>query len=258
MKENTNKIRSNSPGSIEKALELFEIFAIPPYEYTIPELVEKTGFNRTTIHRTLKILMSKDFIMYDESREKYKIGHAMYHVGTVYLYNDNYKKRLMEILVEISEITKESIGMAVKKGDKIMSLLEVELHQPMKFNDFPGKYFPPNKGCYGKCLMAYQPEEEINRMLEGQVFEKTCYNTLTTMEEIKAEYARIRKQGYVTSIDELGTDILATGIPIFDRHDKIAAVVAIAFYRRDGWMEKLESFRKILLSYQEQIKMYMP
>lgn len=252
------KIPGNAPGSIEKALELFEIFAIPPYEYTTPELVEKTGFNRTTIHRTLKILMSKDFIMYDSTSEKYKIGHAMYHVGTVYLYNGNYKERLLEILVEISEITKESIGMAVKKGDKIMSLLEVEIHQPMKFNDFPGKYFPPNKGCYGKCLMAYQSEEYIDQILKGQVFEKTCHNTLTTQEELKKEYARIRKQGYVTSIDELGIDILAVGVPIFDRHDKIAAVVAVAFYRHDGWKEKLDNFRKILLSYQEQISTYMP
>ncbi|NCB42455.1 MAG: IclR family transcriptional regulator [Clostridia bacterium] len=256
---NTQKsIATSTPGSIEKALDLLEIFAIPPYEYTIPELVGKTGFNRTTIHRTLKILMNKDFIMFDRSSEKYKIGHAMYHVGTVYLYNDNYKKRLMEILIEISEITKESIGMAVKKGDKIMSLLEVELHQPMKFNDFPGKYFPPNKGCYGKCLMAYQPPEYIEATLEGQTFEKTCYNTLTTKEELMKEYAQIRMQGYVTSIDELGVDILATGIPIFDRHHKIAAVVAIAFYRSDGWNEKLEHFREILRSYQEQISLFMP
>lgn len=179
------KIPGNAPGSIEKALELFEIFAIPPYEYTTPELVEKTGFNRTTIHRTLKILMSKDFIMYDSTSEKYKIGHAMYHVGTVYLYNGNYKERLLEILVEISEITKESIGMAVKKGDKIMSLLEVEIHQPMKFNDFPGKYFPPNKGCYGKCLMAYQSEEYIDQILKGQVFERPATTHLQPKKNLK-------------------------------------------------------------------------
>lgn len=258
MSKMNKKPASKSPGSIEKALELFEIFAIEPYEYSIPELVEKTGFNRTTVHRTLQILMSRDFIMHEPSLDKYKVGHAMYHVGAVYLYNDNYKRRLTEILVEISEITKESIGMAVKRGDKIMSILEVELHQPMKFNDFPGKYFPPNKGCYGKCLMAYQPKDYIDKILDGQVFEKTCHNTLTTKDELIKEYAKIRKQGYVTSVDELGIDILTAGVPIFDRHGKIAAVVAIAFYRHDGWKEKLDRFREILFSYQEQISMYMP
>ena len=258
MTNDFNNTIKNSPGSIEKALALLEMFAAEPYEFTVPELAEKTGFNRTTVYRTLQILMSRDFIMFDKSQDKYKIGYAMYHVGTKYLYNKNYQDKIMEILVEISEITKESVGMAVKEGSKIMSLLEVEIHQPMKFNDFPGKYFPPNKGCYGKCLMAYQPEEYVDKILDGQVFEKTCYNTLTKKEELLKEYAKIREQGYVTSVDELGIDIVGTGIPIFGNDGQIKATVAVAFYKDEGWAERLKSFTKILLSYQEQIGKCMP
>src|SRR5665647_834440 len=186
MQGNNTKQTTKSPGSIEKSLLLLEIFAMEPYEFSIPQLAQITGLNRTTVYRTLQILISRGFIMFDKTQDKYKIGYAMYHIGTKYLYNKNYQDKLMEIFVEISEITKESMGMAIKDGDKIMSLLEVEIHQPMKFNDFPGKYFPPNKGCYGKCIMAYQPEEYIDKILEDQVFEKTCYNTLTNYDEIKS------------------------------------------------------------------------
>jgi DNA-binding IclR family transcriptional regulator len=249
---------NESPGSIEKAMILLEALASEPCEFTVPELAEKTGFNRTTVYRTLRILMSGDFVMFDKAQDKYKIGYALYHVGTKYLYNKNYHDKIMEILVEISEVTKESVGMAVKDGNKIMSLLEVEIHQPMKFNDFPGKYFPPNKGCYGKCLMAYQSQEYIAAMLDGQTFEKTCYNTLTQKEELIKEYAKIRKQGYVTSVDELGIDIVGTGIPIFGHNGQIKATVAVAFYKDEGWTGKLDSFTRILLKYQEQIGKCMP
>ncbi|MDD2294622.1 MAG: IclR family transcriptional regulator [Eubacteriales bacterium] len=245
-------------GSIDKALTLLEVLATEPYAFAIAEIVSKTGFNRTTIYRTLQILLNREYVHYDKERDKYQIGHATYHAGTIYLHNNSYQDKVMEILVEISELTKESVGMAVREGDKIMSLLEVEIHQPMKFNDFPGKYFPPNKGSYGKCIMAYQSEKTIDRILDGQVFEKTCYNTLTTKEELKNEYAKIREQGYVTSIDELYVDVVGTGIPIFDRNGQVNAVVAVAFFREEGWTEKLERFTKLLLSYQNKIEKCMP
>lgn len=245
-------------GSIDKALTILEVLATEPYVFSVTDIVKATGFNRTTVYRTLQILLNREYVQYDKRRDKYQIGHATYHAGTIYLHNNSYQDKVMEILVEISEITKESVGMAVREGDKVMSLLEVELHQPMKFNDFPGKYFPPNKGSYGKCIMAYQNEETVDRILDGQVFEKTCYNTLTTKEELKKEYAKIRAQGFVTSVDELYLDVVGTGIPIFDRTGQVNAVVAIAFFREEGWTEKLDRFTRLLLSYQEKIQKCMP
>lgn len=245
-------------GSIEKALTILDVLAGEPFAFTVPEIVEKTGFNRTTVYRTLQILLNRQYVHFDKERDKYQVGHGVYHVGAIYLHNNSYQDKVMEILVEISEITKESVGMAVREGDKVMSLMEVEIHQPMKFNDFPGKYFPPNKGSYGKCIMAYRDQESIDRILDGQIFEKTCYNTLTTKEELLQEYARIRAQGYVTSIDELHVDVVGTGIPIFDRSGQVNAVVAVAFFREEGWQEKVERFTKLLLSYQDRIQKCMP
>jgi len=106
--------------------------------------------------------------------------------------------------------------------------------------------------------MAYRDEKTIDRILEEQTFEKTCYNTLTAKEDLKKEYAKIRKQGYVTSIDELYMDVVGAGIPIFDRSGQANAVVAIAFFREEGWMEKLDRFIELLLRYQEKIEKCMP
>lgn len=245
-------------GSIDKALIILDVLASEPYAFSVADVVARTAFNRTTVYRTLQILLARDYVRHDRERDKYQIGHAAYHTGMIYLHNKSYQDKVMDILVEISELTKESVGMAVREGDKIISLLEVEIHQPMKFNDFPGRYFPPNKGCYGKCITAYQDDEVIERILNGQTFEKTCYNTLTTKEELLEEYARIREQGYVTSIDELHIDGIGAGVPVFDRKGQVNAVVAVAFFREEGWTEKLERFKDILLSYQDEIQQCMP
>jgi DNA-binding IclR family transcriptional regulator len=244
--------------SIDKAIIILEQLAVSPYAYKAGELARKIGMNRSSVYRILQLLEERDLVICDKAGEFYKIGPEMYHIGTKYLYNNNFHSKLIDILSEMSEIMKESVGLAIKDGDKIISLIEIEVHQPMKLNDVPGRYFPVNKGNYGKVLMAYQSPEYIERILTGQVFEKTCYNTLTTKEELLEEYALIRSKGYSYSIDEVGIDILGAGIPIFGETGKIKACVAVAFYRSEGWKDKLSQFTEILLRYQNQIECNMP
>jgi DNA-binding IclR family transcriptional regulator len=250
-------MEENNLSSIEKAILILEQLSKQPYSHKIIELSKALSLNRSSVYRILKTLERYDLVSVD-NQAGFRIGPGMFHIGSSYLHKNTYLNKINDILVEISEKTKESVGMAMKDADKIISVFEVEVHQPMKLNDLPGRYFPPNKGCYGKCITAYRPSDEINRLLDKSKFEKTLPNTLTTKEELLAEYAKIRQQGYCTSIDEQGIDILAVGIPVFDSRGAIAACVAVAFFRRDGWEKALEEARDLLLSYKDRLNRLIP
>ena len=174
------------------------------------------------------------------------------------IYNDNYMGMLQDILAEISQITQESVGLAVLEGDKIISILEIDVPRPMKMNDVPGRFFQGNKGNYGKCITAFRDPEFINHYLDTHHFEKTYPAVLTEKEELLEEYAKIREQGYSTSIDELGIDVVGTGVPLFGKNGKIKGCIAIAFFRTDDWKKRMLSHKDLLLSYQQRIEKYLP
>ncbi len=244
--------------SIKKAIAILELLATAPYEYTVQAISKHTGMNITTIYRIIYQLEETDFVEIHPETKKYKIGSNAYHIGSAYIYRNHYLSRIQDILMEISDMTKESIGLAIRDRDKIVSVLEIEVHQPMKMNDVPGRYFQPNKGNYGKCIMAFQDPAYIESYLDSCTFEKTFPATLTEKEELLQEYEKIRRQGYSESIDELGIDILGTGIPLFDKKGTIWGCVSIAFFREDGWEEKLKRLRKVLFSYQKSIEQLLP
>ena len=244
--------------SIKKAIAILETLAREPYEYTAQSLARETGINITTIYRIIYQLEEDDMVVMDRETKKYKVGPNAYHIGATYVYNNNFMKKIEDILMELSEITKESVGMAVREGDKIISVVEIEVHQPMKMNDVPGKYFSPNKGNYGKCIMAYQNPAYIEAYLDTHEFEKTCPATLTKKDELLAEYAKIREQGYSESVDELGIDILGTGMPLFKKNGDIWGCVSIAFFREDGWEQKLKDMRAVMFRYKKSIEQYLP
>ena len=251
-------METQKKSSIEKAIIIMELMGREPYEYTAQQISENTGFNIATVYRIIYQLEEYHFVDLDENSKCYRVGPSMYQIGAKYLYNNTYMDKLQNILDEISEICKESVGLAVLDGDKIISVIEIEVHQPMKMNDVPGKYFQPNKGNYGKCITAFRDESDVERYLDAHTFEKTYPATLTEKDELLAEYKKIRKQGYSESVDELGIDILGTGIPLFNKDNRIWGCVSIAFFREDGWEEKLSAMRKLLFVYKDKIEQYLP
>ena len=243
--------------SLEKGIYLLGIFSEEPYEYTVPDLVEITGFNRTTIYRMLSTFEEAGMLIRDDRSKSYKMGPMTYHLGNVYLHHANYKDSIQTILEKISEESKESVGIAHREGNKVVSIYAIETHQHLKVNDRPGTYYPMNKGCYGKCLMAYHDQTVVGELLDGAAFEKTASGTLTDKEEILKEYQRIRDNGFVKSIDEVASYICGIGLPLKSPNGRVENVVAISFFRQDDYIEKLNRMKEILSKYKKELEKYL-
>jgi DNA-binding IclR family transcriptional regulator len=243
--------------SIDKALIVLRQLCKEPYKFTMTELAKKTEINRTTIYRILNTLEDKGLVIKTKDNKQYKLGPFAYEMGSIYLNNFRFKDSIYPILDKISHETKESVGFAVIDGEKVISLYEIEIDQPMKMNYRPGINYPINRGCYGKCLMAYYDQDRVKEILKNKVFEQVCENTITDKEELLKEYERIRQQGYVVSINETFPFAVGVGVPIRNTSGEVKACVAIAFFKREDYKEKLENMKKVLLKYQDEISKYM-
>ncbi len=244
--------------SLEKITEVLEILSQEPYEYKIGELSHLSKINRTTVHRILAELLSKGYVIRDEGTKKYKIGPTLYHMGNIYLNNYHYESKILEILNRISKSTEESVGYAVRDGERVISLFEIEFHQYLKLNYHAGIFYPMNRGCYGKCLMAYYDQERVRELLHVEKFEKLYPNTLTDPEEIMEEYQRIREQGFVISDEETLNDlVVGVGVPVFNSDGKVKACVATAFIKGLHYKDKIEHHKKVLLENAREMTKYI-
>ena len=246
---------------LNKAINLLEILRKEPFAYNVTELSNISGFNRTTVHRILTTLEKGKLVIKNESSKEYKIGPSIYQMGCAYLNNFNYDDKIPKILNDISKQTEESVGYAIMEGNEILSLYEIEINQPLKMNYKPGLYYPMNRGCYGKCLMAYHDPKIVKQLLSLQKFEKITENTLIEHEEIFEEYKKIREQGYVISNCEVSPYAMAVGIPVFNSKGVVKACVAVSFIKGSSGKsdaDRLEEFKNILNSFSEEFTKYIP
>jgi DNA-binding IclR family transcriptional regulator len=246
---------------LNKAINLLNILSAEPYSFNVTELSNISGLNRTTVYRILSTLEESRIVIKNENTKDYKIGPTIYHLGCTYLNNFNCEDQVPRILNEISKQTEESVGYAIREGDTVLSLYEIEINQPLKMNYKPGLYYPMNRGCYGKCLMAYYDADKVKELLYKQKFEKIADNTLTEPEEIFEEYKKIREQGYVISKYEVSPYALGVGIPVFNTKGIVKACVAVSFIKGSSGKsdeERINEFLYILKSYSAEFTRYIP
>lgn len=243
--------------SIEKTLTLLDKLSEYPYEYSVTELSKILDINRTTLHRILDTLIENNYAIKDENSKKYRLGPITYKLGTAYLNSQASQTKVLEILNTIAKLSKESTGLAIRDGEKIISLYEIESHQTMKMKYTPGLLYSMNRGCYGKGIMAFYDKKRVEQLLDEQVFEKLQPNTLTKKDDILKEYDKIRKDGYVLSIEETFELAVAIGIPLRNAHNDVVACVAVSFFKKDNYLERIEEIKEILLEYKSELEKYL-
>lgn len=248
------KKKLESMTSFEKGLTILDLFHNPPHRFSLNDLVELTAMNRTTVYRNLRTLEERGFLTKDEKTKLYRLGPTNYMLGNLYLSSGSYEERVYNILEEIAAQTKESVGLARRDGDKVVSIYSVEAHQAIKMNDRPGTFYPMNKGTFGKCLMAFREKPLTAAQLDGMKFEKTAPNTLTTGKELILEYKKIREQGYAVSIEETLSYVIGVGVPIRGQDKKYNNVVAVSFFKQDDYLEKIERIKDVLFRFKPQLE----
>ena len=243
--------------AIGKAKAILQVLCQEPYELGASEISARTGLDRSSVRRILNEFSADSWIIQDVSTKKYKIGPMLYHVGMVYASQNNADCKILEVMDHISNEAKESVGYAIREGDKVISLYETELHQPIKLNYHAGQFYPINRGCYGKCLMAYHDRERVLELLKNQKFEKVCPNTLTETEEILKEYDKIRSNGYVISDEEITQYLCGVGVPVFDHRGNASGCIVIAFIKGPDFYKKIAEYIDILKAGALEIEKYL-
>jgi DNA-binding IclR family transcriptional regulator len=91
-----------------------------------------------------------------------------------------------------------------------------------------GSRISPHCCAPGKALLAHLPAARLDTLLPKLKLEKHTPNTLTTPEELAAEFSRIRAAGYAVDKAEHFEGIHCVAAPLLDRHGHAFAALTIA------------------------------
>ena len=202
---------------------------------TIRQLSEGLGLPRTSVYRILNTLHAHNVVRRDEDGGYHLGGRLLRmasHVATN-LHEVDLVAYGQPFLDRLAAQTGEGVKLSVIVENGVLVLAAAPGRREYALTVVPGQRIAIHAGAAGKLLLAYLSVEEQARRLQAplEAFTKT---TIVDPHRLRAELARIRRQGWAQDKGESSLSIEAFAAPVFARDGRMIAALSIPFLAGAG------------------------
>jgi len=231
---------------VHKLLALLTAISEAPKPLTFSEAVDRTGLNKSTIHRLLAIGLEERMIRYDSHRKVYLLGPRVFDlVRNAYSGYDIQAIALDEML-RLFDLFDANVTVGVPSGHDVVYLRVLESPQSMGGVQRPGMRDPIHCSASGKALLAYYPDKVLASLLKGYDFKRFTERTIVNAEDFRTALDFVRKHGFGKNDREEYDHLLGISAPVFNYIGEPIAVLNIwSVYPRHsmqdlvGWSPEL-------------------
>lgn len=221
----TNAVKGAA--AFSKSIAILQMIADSDTPPSISTLVRQSGLPRPTLHRLLKALAAEDMVELRPNKT-YAVGaRTLQLAGRALAQNDLAKIAAPEMSL-LSAQTQETVHLAIRSSNDLVYIYKKDTPHAVRIASTVGARVPCHASAIGKCLIAYLPEEERQRVVESMDMRKLTEFTITDRQVLLDEFNRIRENGYSSSHQESDLEIQCYGTCIFDRTGQPAAGISIS------------------------------
>lgn len=245
--------------SIEKALNVLNIF--PPYnrELSTNEISEILGYQKTTTIRTLLPLTRYGFLEQNKENKKFKLGPSIAILSLSF--NRSMENKLVQLakpyMVELKDTIQETIVLEVLSGRTTVRAYVIESPGPFRYEGQIGGRLPINAAAGAKSILAYLDPEALEYYLDSDLPRRTP-STVTDIDQFKKQLTQIKADGIAFDIEEFDPYICGMGAPVFNAKSiPVAAVVVVSLkghLKKDINSEKAIQLKKTAEKISEELR----
>ena len=222
--------KCEEPGTqaLSRAVSVLNSFSEGRYELSLTEVSDMLSLPKPTVHRLLSAMKYHGFIEQDGGGQKYRLGWKLFELGTRVNRIHAIQEKAHPYLQGLSERSKETVHLAILKEGNIFYIDKIQGLYAMSMVTSVGLKLPAYLGGLGKCLLAFLPENELLRALNGRKLKKFTSNTLTEPIRLQEALREVRGKGYAIDHEEFEIGLTCVGVPIWDFSNKVVAAISIA------------------------------
>ncbi|MCU0969131.1 MAG: IclR family transcriptional regulator [Rubrivivax sp.] len=193
---------------------LLEVIAGRDRMASLQGLAEETGLPKPTLHRMLSQLEGAGLLQREGDGRHYGIGVRMRRLAEQLLANDTLHGARHAVLRRLVDEIGESCNLTALAGAEVVYLDRVETAAPLRFYLHPGSRVPAHCSASGKLFLAQMAPAQRRRLLAHAPLEACTPRTLTDLDALDAELARVRRDGYAMDNEEFLPGLQCVAVPV--------------------------------------------
>lgn len=212
--------------SVSHALDVMEQFHGNVDEIGVTELSKRLKLHKNNVFRLLATLEARGYIEQNKITENYRLGLRCLQLGQTFIHQMGLLMQARSVLEELSQATKESAYVAIRKGNSIIPLDFVEPARTVRVVSFLGTVLPGHCTAAGKVHLVYEAEGAPGQNLPENLDRFTA-NTIVDRSILREQMKLIGETGYAVERGEFAEDVNAVAVPIRDYTRSLVGTLAV-------------------------------
>lgn len=223
------KSKSAPVGVITKVLTILELLDRAPHGLQLRDLAEKTGLNKSTVHRFASHLEAEAYLFRDHSGT-YTLGPKLSQMGGGSSFQATLCNICRPTVERLWKATEETIKLAVLDGSDVLYIDVLETAHTFRLVSTVGMRRPFHCTSLGKALVASIDDEQVKEKLFAniQFGEARTPRSITSLSRLKRDLLNIRARGFALDEGEAVTGIRCLGAAILGADGKPVAALSIS------------------------------
>jgi IclR family transcriptional regulator, KDG regulon repressor len=229
----------NVSETVNKALDILEIFLSRDGDLSLAELSEISGLNKTTTYRMVSTLLQRRYVHQRNKNGKYYLGLKSLDFAFAIRRNIRFIDPSYLYLSKLSKSKNISTYVSIMDDDSSLVVEEVAVVETMRINSPVGTRMPLYATACGKILLsALSREERKAYYTRLHPFNAFTSHTIIDSGKLDKEVEKVKMEGLALADEEYKMGLLSFAAPIFNSTNRIIAaagvVVPVAQFDEDG------------------------
>jgi IclR family transcriptional regulator, KDG regulon repressor len=222
-----DKIEGKRLSSVATAIQLLKAFSEDEVEIGISTLARRLGVAKSTVHRLAVTLVSEGLLEQDRHSGKYRLGIALFRLGTLVRRRMNVSEEARPHLFQLRQKTNETVHLAILDGADIMYVYFLESTQAIRMRSELGLRKPAYCTAEGQAILAFSPPDVVQAVIGRGLIARTPQTITEPAALIKALEA-VRQRGCAIDDEESEIGVRCVAAPIRNDAGEVVAAVGVA------------------------------
>ncbi|MFJ9173898.1 IclR family transcriptional regulator [Streptomyces sp. NPDC102360] len=210
---------------LDKAVLLLFSFTAEDHSVSFSELMERTGFPRATLHRTLSDLVAVNLVERTPERG-YRLGRDLFQLG-LRVFNE---RKLLEVatpfMEDVYERTHQTVHLGIVDHTDVVYVAKIGGHRQAVMPSRVGGRMPLYCTAVGKALLAHSSDELLDRVLREGLEPRTG-RTVVSAHALRQQLATVAAAGVAYEYEESARGIACVAAPVLDRGNAPIAAISV-------------------------------
>ncbi len=237
MSSGDRRHNANFVQSLERGLAVIRAFDAEHRDLALSEVARAAGLTRAAARRFLLTLVELGYV--SSANGRFRLTPRVLELGYAYLSGLTLPEVAEPHVEELVAKVNESSSISVLDGTEIVYIVRVPTRRIMSITLSVGTRLPAYAASMGRVLLAALPDDELERRLARIEVRPLTPHTIKDSDELRVVLAKVRKQGYAATDQELEEGLRSLAVPISDVSGEVIAALNVSVHASRSTMAAL-------------------